>query len=130
MISWDHGTTRTKRHRGGSKAKSKGEIYRLLATEGGVYLPPLKDVNYQFLRDIITGSKKVCLLSSLYYLVYQRKSNKAQICSILQRSNCWENIRVCRAYLKSVRIFTRSKGKTQFLQSGVVLQYRQGLLIK
>ena len=72
----------------GSKAKSKGEIYRLLATEGGVYLPPLKDVNYQFLRDIITGSKKVCLLSSLYYLVYQRKSNKAQIYSILQRSNC------------------------------------------
>ena len=43
----------------GARAKSKVEIYRLLTMEGGVYLPTAKDTNFQFLRDIITGSKKV-----------------------------------------------------------------------
>ena len=44
----------------GARAKSKAEIYRPLTVEGGVYLPPAKDTNFQFLRDIITGFKKVC----------------------------------------------------------------------
>ena len=41
-------------------AKSKVEIYRLLTAEGGLYLPPAKNINFQFLRDIITGAKKIC----------------------------------------------------------------------
>ena len=43
----------------GVKAKSKLEIYRILTTEGGIYLPPPKEWNYQFIRDIITGAKLV-----------------------------------------------------------------------
>ena len=43
----------------GNKARSKGEIYRLLATIDGISLPPVKDFNYQYLRDIITGDKKL-----------------------------------------------------------------------
>ena len=44
----------------GIKAKSKLEIYWVLTTEGGIYLPPIKEWNYQFIRDIITGAKLVC----------------------------------------------------------------------
>ena len=43
-----------------AKSKSKVEIYRLLTIEGGLDLPPAKDVNFQILRGIITGTKKVC----------------------------------------------------------------------
>ena len=43
----------------GVKGKSKIEIYRILTTEGGVYLPPAKECNYQFIRAIMTGDKKV-----------------------------------------------------------------------
>ena len=41
------------------KAKSKVELYRVLITEGEVYLPPSKECNYKFIRDIIVGNKKV-----------------------------------------------------------------------
>ena len=43
----------------GSKAKALQEIYRILTTEGGVYLPPSQEWNYNFIRDIITGGKRV-----------------------------------------------------------------------
>ena len=41
------------------KAKSKVELYRALTTEAEVYLPPYKECNYKFIRDIIAGNKKV-----------------------------------------------------------------------
>ena len=41
------------------KAKSKIELYRILTTEGDVYLPPSKEWNYQFIRYVITGKKLV-----------------------------------------------------------------------
>ena len=41
------------------KANIKVEVYRVLTTEGGVYLPPIKEWNYQYVRDIITGNKLV-----------------------------------------------------------------------
>ena len=43
------------------KAKSKREIYNLLASSGGVYLPPMKDCNYKFIKELICGKKKVFL---------------------------------------------------------------------
>ena len=43
----------------GIKARSKIEVYRLLTTEGGVYLPPVKEVNYQYMKSIIAGEKIV-----------------------------------------------------------------------
>ena len=42
----------------GLKAKSKREMYLLLATDGQVYLPPLKEANYLYIRGILTGKKK------------------------------------------------------------------------
>ena len=53
----------------GVKAKSKLEVYRILTTEGGIYLPPSKEWNYQYIRDIVTGNKLVRKLI-IYYLVH------------------------------------------------------------
>ena len=39
------------------RAKSKVELYRVLTTEGEVYLPPCKECNYKLIRDIIAGKK-------------------------------------------------------------------------
>ena len=43
----------------GLKAKSKREMYQLLPTDGNIYLPPLKEANYIYIRGILTGTKKV-----------------------------------------------------------------------
>ena len=43
----------------GVKGKSKIEIFRILTTEGGVYLPPPKEVNYKYLRGILEGTTPV-----------------------------------------------------------------------
>ena len=43
----------------GAKLKSKRELYRTLATEGEMMLPPMKDTNKHYLQGIITGTKKV-----------------------------------------------------------------------
>ena len=43
----------------GVKIKSKRELYRTLATEGEVMLPPMKDTNKHYLQGIMTGTKKV-----------------------------------------------------------------------
>ena len=47
----------------GTKAKSKNEVYRLLATEGNVFLPPQKETNYRYLANIISGDTKVNLFN-------------------------------------------------------------------
>ena len=41
------------------KAKSKREIYNLIVTSGNIYLPPIQSCNYKFLRELVTGVKKV-----------------------------------------------------------------------
>ena len=40
------------------KAKSKKEVYPVLTTEGGLYLPPIEDANINYLKGIITWQKK------------------------------------------------------------------------
>ena len=40
-----------------AKCRSKSEIYRILATEGGVYLPPMQDATQKYLRDVLRGNK-------------------------------------------------------------------------
>ena len=42
-----------------AKVKSKRELFRTLATEGEVMLPPMKDTNKHYLQGIMTGTKKV-----------------------------------------------------------------------
>ena len=56
----------------GAKAKSKVEIYRVLVTKGGVYLPHVKDINYSFLRSIITGDKKASILFMIMNVAPER----------------------------------------------------------
>ena len=55
-----------------ANAKSKVEIYRVLVTEGGVYHPRVKDINYSFLRSIITGDKKVSILFMIMNVAPER----------------------------------------------------------
>ena len=46
----------------GTKAKTKNEIYRLLATEGNVFLPPQNEASHYYLSDVISGRIKVSYL--------------------------------------------------------------------
>ena len=41
----------------GAKCRSKSELYHLLSTEGGIYLPPMQDATQKYLRDIMRGYK-------------------------------------------------------------------------
>ena len=51
------------------KTKSKLELYRIITTKDDVFLPPLKEWIYKFIRMIIIGKKQISqLLISLYYL--------------------------------------------------------------
>ena len=68
----------------GIKAKSKLEVYRVLTTEGGVYLPPAKEWNYQYIRDIVTGNKLV-RHPIILYLVHKRKRRTMHYSSLFQR---------------------------------------------
>ena len=43
----------------GTKAKSKAELYRMLAVEGGLYLPPQEYTNMDFISDIWFNDRKV-----------------------------------------------------------------------
>ena len=49
----------------GTKAQSKLDLYRLLTVEGGMYLPPEKDANMDFISDIAFQNKKVSLFINL-----------------------------------------------------------------
>ena len=40
------------------KARSKKEVYSLLVTEGGIYLPPLADAHYKYISKVIVGDNK------------------------------------------------------------------------
>ena len=49
----------------GKMSKSKVKMYRILATEDRVYLSDIKNIDYSFLRSVITGDKKASRLSAL-----------------------------------------------------------------
>ena len=41
------------------KCKTKGEVYKVLTTTGELYLQPIDQVNWDYIRDIISGDKQV-----------------------------------------------------------------------
>ena len=43
----------------GTKFQSKNEMYRFLTTEVDMHLPPQKECSIYFVRDIVSGTKKV-----------------------------------------------------------------------
>ena len=56
------------------KCKSKKEVYQLMATEGKVYMPPIKLSNHDYVAGIIEGSVKVRRNSNnLFLLVYKNR---------------------------------------------------------
>ena len=82
----------------GLKAKSKKEMYRLLASDGQIYLPPLKEANYKYIRGILTGKKKVSLLLLFHTpLVHQKHSVVAYSCASNQTSECKRCHGICQS---------------------------------
>ena len=61
----------------GLKAKSKKEMYRLLVTDGKLYLPPIEFANHQYIRAILTGKKSVSFWISHSCSVLHNRSTKA-----------------------------------------------------
>ena len=43
----------------GLKAKSKKELYNLLVSDVGIFLPPMKEANAKFISYILSGAKPV-----------------------------------------------------------------------
>ena len=41
----------------GTKCKSKREVYTVLSTEGGIFLPPIADATQSYLRAMLVGDK-------------------------------------------------------------------------
>ena len=52
----------------GTKFQSKHEMYRFLTTEADKHLPPQKECSIYFIRDIISGEKKVSFKAIIKYL--------------------------------------------------------------
>ena len=44
------------------KLSSKRDIFNFLTVEMGAYMPPYKDVSTFFLKDVLTGKRKVILV--------------------------------------------------------------------
>ena len=53
----------------GVNAKSKREIYALLASSGGLYLPPMSDTHFKFIQQLFVGEKKVINYFIWFYIV-------------------------------------------------------------
>ena len=45
------------------KCTSKSEVYKVLTLTGNVYLPPMQQINSDFIRDIMWGEKCVTSIS-------------------------------------------------------------------
>ena len=85
------------------KWTSKRKVYQTLAVTGNVYLPPIDQVNWDFISDVLTGDKKVGWWVHLL-IVSQRKRNMSYPCS-----SCWglENSRntwICKRSLRHWRL--------------------------
>jgi hypothetical protein len=50
----------------GAKARSKYELYQLLANEGDYYLSPYKECPTKFISEILKENKKVSLVWSIF----------------------------------------------------------------
>ena len=46
------------------KCTTKSEVYKVLTITGGIYLPPVDQINWDFIRDLLLGDKLVSPFSS------------------------------------------------------------------
>ena len=72
----------------GVRAKNKLEVYRILSTERGIYLPSSKEWKYQCIWDIVLKDNLVRELI-IYYSVHERKWRIIHYSPLLQ----WISIR-------------------------------------
>ena len=50
------------------KWTTKGEIYKVLTTTGEIYLPPIDQINWDYIRDILWGDKPEVVEINLKYI--------------------------------------------------------------
>ena len=53
------------------KCTTKNKVYKVLTTIGEVYLPPIDKINWNFIRDILSGDKLVSFFFN--FEVYRMK---------------------------------------------------------
>ena len=46
------------------KCTTKSEVYKVLTTTGEIYLPPVDQINWDFIRDLLSGDKLVSFYES------------------------------------------------------------------
>ena len=67
-----------------AKFETKGEIWRFLATEAHIYLPPYATVTIWHLKDVASGSKKVSAQFLLtFFVVHQLLRLQDLVCTLV-----------------------------------------------
>ena len=65
-----------------AKYSNKGEIYRFLATEAMIYLPPYQTITIWHLKDLAASKKKVSYESLIEcYVGYSQRGRQSHRCS-------------------------------------------------
>ena len=56
------------------KCTTKAEVYKVSTITGGIYLPPIEQINSDFIREILSGDKLVSYDN--YFIVHILKSSQ------------------------------------------------------
>ena len=76
-----------------AKFRSKREVWNFLAVDVGAYLPPYENVTIYHMKDLVTGTKKVCIFiqnqtlhfQHLFYIILQIiKANEIKVLHVPQ----------------------------------------------
>ena len=54
------------------KWTTKAEVYKVLTTTGGIYLPSVDQINWDFIRDILSGEKLVSFHLTRKYIEWSK----------------------------------------------------------
>ena len=80
------------------KWTTKREVYRVLTTTAGVYLPSIDQINWDFVRDILSWDKLV--RRDIYFEVYRLKKRKDNWSSTRRRLVNSGYITICKESLR------------------------------
>ena len=84
------------------KCTTKAEVYKVLVTSGGIYLPSVDQINGDYIRDILTGDK---LVRHLYYVevCWMKQSKNHRSSSFRWTTHSW-TVRIRREALSNQKI--------------------------
>jgi hypothetical protein len=51
----------------GVVCQSKNDMYKVLQVTGDIYLPPVEQANYEFIAQLVSGEKEVCVLLAIMF---------------------------------------------------------------